>query len=450
MKKSISFLLIITILITMVAPVFAGEHLSFKDLIISGNKNWAYETIMKLANAKIINGMPDGTYKPELSVTREQFVKLLVEALGVEKSSRSTFDDIDMSWAKQYIETAVKEGIIIPSEIGSKFRPTDAITRNDVAYMVARGLHIEPYKVWQPTSVYPYNDTYDPTIAKLYGEYLLNGVIRNSSRYFDPDRDMTRAEAAVIIDRVMEYKKDKVAYMELKKNELVKSLIKGDVDLEFEKFVNSEEGAQFASNRYFTAENGVIIFNEFSGWDYGDIIVENPGYKAINKAIYNTIKDLVSHARKNNQYVHAYFVNDSIIVALYEDYNMGINATDIGSIRMRFYISPKKFENTKEASYLSWTISCLWQGSDFIDLDKEIPAIYYTQDKFLVPMQAAFKNIYGDVDGQKFYEYAVSEYRLENTEENHINQRIMQISGIEVKNYNDNTGRVEFVTSIKK
>jgi hypothetical protein len=450
MKRYISFILIIIMLIAMAAPVFAGEHLYFKDLIISGNKNWAYDTIMKLANSKVINGMPDGTYKPELSVTREQFVKLLVEAIELEKTNRSTFDDIDKSWAKQYIETAVKEGIIIPSEVGNSFRPTEPITRKDVAYMVARGLRIEPYKVWQPTSVYPYNDTYDPTIAKLYGEYLLNGVIRNSSRYFDPDRDMTRAEAAVIIDRVMEYKKDKAAYKEGKKNELIKSLVKGDVDLEFEKFVNSEEGAKFASNRYFTAKNGVIIFNEFGGWDYGDIIVENPGYKAINKAIYNTIKDLVSYAKKNNQYVHTWFVNGSVVVALYEDYNMGINAANLGSFRVHFYVSPKKLDNTKQLSYLSWSISRLWYVADFNDLDKEIPAINYTQDKFLLPMQSAFKNIYGDIDGQEFYEYAVGEYRLDNVKEGkYINQSISTLNGIEIKNYNDNSLKVEFITNVK-
>ena len=292
MRKFISYIMIITILVSIAAPILSADSaLSFKDLNTLGKKHWAYDTIMKLANAKVIGGMPDGTYQPEESVTREQFVKLIVEALTLDKTSRSTFDDIDNSWAKQYIETAVKEGIIIPSEVGNSFRPTDPITRKDVAYMVARGLNIEPYKTWQPTSDYPYKDTYDPTIAKLYGEYLLNGVIKDSLRYFEADRDMTRAEAAIVIDRVMEYKKDKAAYKALKKKELVNSLVKGDVDLEFENFVNSEEGAKFASNRYFTAENGVIIFNEFGGWDYGDIIVENPGYKAINKAIYNTIKD---------------------------------------------------------------------------------------------------------------------------------------------------------------
>jgi hypothetical protein len=407
---------------------------------------------MKLANAKIINGMPDGTYKPELSVTREQFVKLLVEALGIEKTNRSTFDDIDKSWAKQYIETAVKEGIIIPSEVGTKFRPTESISRKDVAYMVARGLHIEPYKVWQPTDVYPYKDTYDSTIAKLYGEYLLNGIVKGNLRYFEGDRNMSRAEAAVIIDRVMEYKKDKSAYKTVKKNELVSTLVKGDVDFEFEKFVNSEAGAKFASNNYFTAENGVIIFNEFAGWDYGDIIVENPSYEAINKAIYNTIKDLVYYARQNNQYVHAMFYNDSVVITLYEDYNMGINAANGGSFNVSLFVSPKKAENTKELSYMVWGINCLWFGDDFTDLDKDIPAINYTQEKFLKPLQATFKNIYGNIDGQKFFEYAVNEYRLENTNPlgvKRLNNEIFYLNGIEIKNYNDEGGRIEFATSIK-
>ena len=280
---------------------------------------------------------------------------------------------------------------------------------------------------------------------------LLNGVIKNSLRYFETDRSMSRAEAAVVIDRVMEYKKDKAAYKALKKKELVNSLVKGDIDLEFEKFVNSEEGAQFASNRFFTAENGVIIFNEFGGWDYGDIIVENPGYKAINKAIYNTIKDLVSYARKNNQYVNALFVNDSVVISLYEDYNMGINASSRGSFTVKFFVSPKKGENTRELSYLIWNVSSLWQGSDFNDPNKEIPAINYTQEKFLLPKQTVFKNIYGIADGQKLFEYAVKEYRLDSIKEgDRINYTITTLNGIEIKNYNDNTLRIEFATNIKK
>lgn len=454
MKKLITILLVASMILSLTTPIVSADTTPFKDLIKFGKKHWAYDTIMKLADAKVIGGFPDGTYKPEESVTREQFVKLLVEALKLEKVNRQTFDDINGIWSQIYIETAAREGIIIPSEIGRYFRPTEPITRKDAAYMISRGLRIEPYRVWQPTHGYPYMDTLDPTIAKLYGEYLLNGNLRNGLRYFDSDRNMTRAEAATVIERVMEYKNDKASYKAVKKAELVNSLVKATPDAEFEKFMQTEEAKKYASTDTFTVKDGAVTFHEFAGWDYGDIIIENPGYKDINKAMYNVIKLLVNNARKYNHYVKVSFLSTShIYIQYFDSYDFGTSIAGQANFNITFYASPEDFGGTKDKVYLRWEANRLWTVDDFKDLDIEVPAINFTQDKFLQPMQAAFNTVYGTTDGQKLYEYLISEYRLENSNpitSQRINQSLITINGIEVKNYNDNSFNVWFTTNIKK
>jgi hypothetical protein len=127
---------------------------------------------------------------------------------------------------------------------------------------------------------------------------------------------------------------------------------------------------------------------------------------------------------------------------------MGINAANGGNFHVSLFVSPKKGEDTKEFSHIYWGISRLWYVADFTDLDKEIPAINYAQEKFLKPLQATFKNVYGNIDGQKLYEYAVNEYRLDNVKE-HINNKIIYLNGIEIKNFNEKGLKVDFVTGIK-
>ncbi len=71
--------------------------------------------ITKLIDAGVINGFPDGTFKPDQEVTRAQFAKLVAVAFALPTTgvTTSTFSDVAADhWAIGFIEAAVAKGWI--------------------------------------------------------------------------------------------------------------------------------------------------------------------------------------------------------------------------------------------------------------------------------------------------------------------------------------------------
>ncbi len=105
---------------------------------------WAKEAIEKLCEAKVISGTGDGKFEPDREVTREEFVKMLVIAMGLEITEETTqFEDVvSDSWYEEYIKTAVENGIV--SGISEyEFGIGKKITRQDMAVMIFRALNLD-------------------------------------------------------------------------------------------------------------------------------------------------------------------------------------------------------------------------------------------------------------------------------------------------------------------
>lgn len=103
---------------------------------------WAKKHIDYLVGKGVVKGFPDGTFKPEAKVTREQFAKMIVAAKGLKlyKPSTPTFTDVSKSrWSYGYVEAAVKAGYIKGYGNG-KFGPADPITREQLAVLEIRVL----------------------------------------------------------------------------------------------------------------------------------------------------------------------------------------------------------------------------------------------------------------------------------------------------------------------
>src|SRR5205823_4092329 len=99
---------------------------------------WADDALQYLTNLGVISGYSDGTFRPDAGVTRAQFAKMLVRALGwaLIEPARSTFSDVDRDfWAYGYIETAAAHGVITGYSDGT-FRPSSGVTRSQIAKIV--------------------------------------------------------------------------------------------------------------------------------------------------------------------------------------------------------------------------------------------------------------------------------------------------------------------------
>jgi hypothetical protein len=110
MKRALSAILAIVLLLAVCSPVLTARAAGFKDVAAS---YWAYDEITALTAKKVIGGYADGTFKPEGKVTREEFAKMIVVAKGLAllKPGKATFNDVAASrWSFGYIEAAAKAG----------------------------------------------------------------------------------------------------------------------------------------------------------------------------------------------------------------------------------------------------------------------------------------------------------------------------------------------------
>ncbi|OZI13518.1 hypothetical protein CEW92_01435 [Bacillaceae bacterium SAS-127] len=114
---------------------------AFKDV---NETYWAYDEITYLTESKIVNGYPDGTFRPQSQLTRVQAVILMARALNLDLSNRPNpgFKDMPSSHGSyKYVAAVMDEGLF-PKE-SNHLKPYEPITRDYMAYMLAKGFDLE-------------------------------------------------------------------------------------------------------------------------------------------------------------------------------------------------------------------------------------------------------------------------------------------------------------------
>lgn len=107
--------------------------LSFTDVTLT---HWAKESIHQAAEMGVMNGYPDGSFKPEASITRGEMAAIAARLIdNEEKSDNGSFLDIDGHWAQAMIEKAKAGGIINGYE-DETFRPEQTLTRAEAVTMM--------------------------------------------------------------------------------------------------------------------------------------------------------------------------------------------------------------------------------------------------------------------------------------------------------------------------
>ena len=119
---------------------------------ISGH--WAKGTITQWTSKGYISGYPDGTFKPDNSITRAEFGVLVNKAMGYTKKGNAYFRDVNTNyWGYDEIQKGVSAGYVKGDPDGS-FRPNDSVTRQEAAVMISKILDLET----NFTSAATYND----------------------------------------------------------------------------------------------------------------------------------------------------------------------------------------------------------------------------------------------------------------------------------------------------
>jgi len=198
--------------------------------------HWAFSDISKLQNLKAISGKGDGTFDPEGKVTREQFLKILIDGFGITPAEAElTFDDVKKgAWYETYIKTGIASGIVT-GKSNTNFGVGENITRQDACVMVLRAMATIPDSIADAEFVD--KDAIAPYALDAVSFLAQNSVIAGfDDGSFRPSELCTRSQAAKIISAAM------------------------DVE---EKFFDGKRKIVFMGDSITNAAEYVIYFNSF-------------------------------------------------------------------------------------------------------------------------------------------------------------------------------------------
>lgn len=161
--------------------------------------HWAKPNIDHLVTLGAIDGFDDGTFGVGVNVTRAQASKIVVESLKIElvKSDEQKFTDVPKShWAKHYIETLSAKGIIDGFENGT-FQPDATLTRSQMAKILSNSFELTQLASKPFADVSSEHWAYNYIMA-LLASGMTTGYSDNTYR---PDNAVTREEMAVFVSR---------------------------------------------------------------------------------------------------------------------------------------------------------------------------------------------------------------------------------------------------------
>ena len=197
MKK----LVVLVFGIMLVFPMVVNA--AFSDV---AENHWAYPYITELSEKGIINGMTKDTYVPSGTLTKGQYIKLIISA-SLPNFDFSKIESDFNHWAAPYVKIAENYGVIEKGEINSS-NIDEPITRIDVVRILSMSdiairnavqitfLNLEDYF----TDTGSLNDLERYTLIHALGLEIINGYEDGT---FRPQNNLTRAEASKILSLYM-------------------------------------------------------------------------------------------------------------------------------------------------------------------------------------------------------------------------------------------------------
>ena len=165
-----------------------------------------------------IFGYPNGTVRPNGSITRAEAAAMLARLLNIEaigSAAKPNFTDTDSSWYNKAINAVVFRGIMKGYPDG-RFRPNAPITRAEFTQMIST-IDNKPY------GVAPFADVPGHWAERAIGsEYQAKRITGYPDGLFRPDTNITRAEAAVILNKIFERKYDNLSLLKCKNPQMIK------------------------------------------------------------------------------------------------------------------------------------------------------------------------------------------------------------------------------------
>lgn len=228
---------------------------------ISGH--WAETQIKEWANIGYISGYPDGTFLPDNSITRAEFLTLVNKIFKFENKTNINFIDVRPDyWAYSEIQKGISAGYVSGDKNGT-FRPDDFITRQEAAVIINKLLDNTEITENKPN----FKDAYDidewakNSVDIVYEHGILSGFPNGTYR---PKKYMTRAESVSALKRLTEIKGTedigKNEYI-LREEQMKDKIIDGDLIITDDMDTVNLEGVTVKGNVYVKGGNVIHAEN---------------------------------------------------------------------------------------------------------------------------------------------------------------------------------------------
>ncbi|KAB3534788.1 transglycosylase SLT domain-containing protein [Alkaliphilus pronyensis] len=179
----------------------------FKDTIGHPKKQY----IEALYEMGIVKGVGNDTFKPDEYITKEQAVKIIIDALKIElRKERAVSNDWqDVSqWAVGYMTTAHEKSLIATDD-NNNINPKEAIMREEAIGMLVNGIGKE-FNEKEPLAIpIKYKDSQQlcPKRVKATAYLIALGVLEDEeNKELRPKDFITRGELCELVVKLMERK----------------------------------------------------------------------------------------------------------------------------------------------------------------------------------------------------------------------------------------------------
>lgn len=172
MKKTNRFIALLTALVLVFSTMINTVAFAAVNPDVTGTD---FEVaVAKLKAVGVMEGYPDGTFKPEGEITRAEFAKIAVVAMGLGDAAEASkgvtkFGDVTAShWASGYINLAVNRGLVAGYPDGT-YKPDGKLTNAEAITILCRMVGLGP--VIDKEGTWPAN-----YVGRASNEGLLKGV----------------------------------------------------------------------------------------------------------------------------------------------------------------------------------------------------------------------------------------------------------------------------------
>ena len=183
----------------------AGESYKFNDI---GTYSWAEPYIMRLVEKEVISKPDNNIFNPDRNVTREEFLKMLVLAIDIRTTSNKEmlFEDcVEDGWYYPYVKLAYISGIVNGVDKRT-FGIGNNITRQDIAVMIYNAMEFKNVVIAKPNDNFTNSETFADYARDKFSSIVEMGILNGyDDGTFRPTAMSTRAEAATVICRLIDY-----------------------------------------------------------------------------------------------------------------------------------------------------------------------------------------------------------------------------------------------------